>query len=214
MEPALAWTAATIAAAAPTGVAVARASLELPGTAGGPSPRRYAFAIAACVIAAAWAVAVAGAPGAVGAMLGWVLVLLAMLDAEHFWLPHRLTLPLGLLGIVQAAALEPDQLAGRLIGAAAGFVVLALVAWAYRRTRGREGLGGGDARLLAAAGAWVGWIGLPNVLLIAALSGLLAVGAGKLAGRKMQWTDQVPFGVFLAVGLWLTWLYGPLGLPS
>ncbi|MNT74661.1 Type 4 prepilin-like proteins leader peptide-processing enzyme [compost metagenome] len=87
-----------------------------------------------------------------------------------------------------------------------------MLAWAYRRVRGREGLGVGDPLLLGAGGAWVGWIGLPSVLLWASLAGL-SVAAGALAvRRRLSGSDRLPFGAFLAVGLWLTWLYGPLGL--
>lgn len=199
----------------PAGFLVARASLQMPA---GPDPvpspsvRRHALAMGGATLAAVWAAALSpGLPGLVGAVLGWQLLLIAMLDAEHFWLPHRLTVPLGLLGLAQAAAFEPDQLAHRLIGAAVGFGALALVAWAYRRLRGREGVGGGDFRLLGAAGAWVGWLGLPSVLVAASVAGLAVVGARAARGRRLDGAEAVPFGVYLALGLWLTWLYGPLG---
>lgn len=216
MAPMLAWLAATIALGVPAGLLVARAAAQLPAEDGlrpRPALRLYALAVLGCVLAAAWAAAAdAGPAGLVGAALGWQLVLLAILDVRHFWLPHRLTIPLGLMGLAQAAAFEPSALIDRLIGAAGGMAALVLVAWTYRRARGREGLGGGDARLLAAAGAWIGWMGLPSVLLIAAGSGLALAGAARLAGRRIAWSDRVPFGLFLALGLWLTWLYGPLRL--
>lgn len=196
------------------GFLVARASLALPAEAAPPTPgpRRLALAISGCTLGAIWSAALFDGPLAlVSALLGWILVLIAFLDAEHFWLPHRLTVPLALLGMAEAAAFEPERLLERLIGAAVGFGALAFMALAYRRLRGREGIGGGDFRLLAAAGAWVGWIGLPSVLVIAAVSGLLVVGLLRLAGRRMEAATEVPFGVYLALGLWLTWLYGPLG---
>ena len=212
------------------GFLVARASLQMPAEGGlaagaalqmpaegglaagaAPSLRRYGLTIAAATAASVWAALLApGLPGLVGAMLAWSLLLLAMLDAEHFWLPHRLTVPLGLLGLAEAAAIEPDQLVNRLIGAAIGFGVLASIAWLYRRLRGREGMGGGDFRLLGAAGAWVGWAGLPSVLVLGSLTGLAVVGVQTLRGRRPGGGQEVPFGVFLAWGLWLTWLYGPL----
>jgi len=99
-----------------------------------------------------------------------------------------------------------------LIGAAAGFGVLWLLALIYKRLRGRDGLGGGDPFLLGAIGAWVGWMGLPSVLLWASLSGLSVVAAKVVLRRPVAGTDRLPFGVFLAIGAWLTWLYGPLGL--
>lgn len=164
----------------------------------------------------AWALA--------GAVLGWQLLLIAIIDAEHFWLPDALTLPLFLSGLFAAVALDPANvqsglrwsligpLKTPLIGAAAGFGVLWLLAFIYRRLRGRDGLGGGDPFLLGAIGAWVGWMGLPSVLLWASLSGLSVVAAKVVLRRPIAGTDRLPFGVFLAIGAWLTWLYGPLGL--
>lgn len=164
----------------------------------------------------AWALA--------GAVLGWQLLLIAVIDAEHFWLPDALTLPLFLSGLFAAVALDPANvqsglqwslvvpLKTPLIGAAAGFGVLWLLAFIYKRLRGRDGLGGGDPFLLGAIGAWVGWMGLPSVLLWASLSGLSVVAAKLALRRPVAGTDRLPFGVFLAIGAWLTWLYGPLGL--
>ena len=82
----------------------------------------------------------------------------------------------------------------------------------FRSLRGREGLGDGDPILLAAGGAWVGWIGLPSVLLWASAAGLSFVAARLLVGGKVTGEDRLPFGPCLAVGIWLTWMLGPLGL--
>ena len=98
------------------------------------------------------------------------------------------------------------------IGAAAGFLALAGAAAAYRAMRKTEGLGLGDAKLLAAGGAWLGWAGLPSMLLIAALGALLFLGIERLAGQARAVDDPTPFGPFLAGGLWTVWLLGPLGL--
>ena len=87
-------------------------------------------------------------------------------------------------------------------------VALANTAEQYHRVRRREGIGIGDAKLMAAAGAWVGWQGLSSVLLIAAAVGLAVAFAARGRGPAPQ--DEVSFGPFLALGLWLTWLYGPL----
>ncbi|MBD3835325.1 A24 family peptidase, partial [Brevundimonas sp.] len=73
-------------------------------------------------------------------------------------------------------------------------------------------LGGGDPFLFAGAGAWVGWMGLPSVLLWACAAGLSVVFAQLVVRRRVSGGDRLPFGVFLAMGIWLTWLYGPLGL--
>jgi len=146
------------------------------------------------------------------ALLGWQLLLIAVVDGEHFWLPDRLTLPLLATGLLAAATLDRVSIGESAAGAAAGFCGLWLVARAYRTIRGREGLGGGDPFLLAAGGAWTGWIGLPGVLLWAALAGLSVVAARVLTGGTISGADRLPFGVFLALGVWLTWLLGPLGL--
>jgi leader peptidase (prepilin peptidase)/N-methyltransferase len=148
----------------------------------------------------------------IGAILGWQLLLLALLDAEHFWLPRVLTIPLIASGLAVALALGVAPLFHHALGAAIGFIALSLMGWGYRRLRGRVGLGGGDAWMAAGAGAWTGWVGLPSVLVIAALSGIAALLIARLKGRAVDRTTPAPFGVFLALGIWTTWLYGPLGL--
>ena len=147
---------------------------------------------------------VPGWQGLAGALFGWVLLTLALLDVEHFWLPDRLTLPLLLVGLIIAN--EPP-LIHRLIGAAAGYAVLALIALTYRAARGREGLGGGDPKLLAAIGAWLGWQALPFVLLAASLTGLGWAGIAALRGRAMSGQDRLPLGTLMAVAAWPIWLF-------
>lgn len=209
------WWGLTLALGALSGLLVARASVRLPAgsdEAAALTRSRLIFCLLTCTGAAGWSVAWSPGPlGLVSTILGAQLVLIAILDAEHLWLPHRLTLPLGVMGLAEAAAFESDQILHRLVGAAVGFAVLAAIAWTYRRLRGREGLGGGDFRLLGAAGAWVGWIGLPSVMVWACACGLAVVGVRALRGGTASLADQVPFGVYLAAGLWLTWLYGPIG---
>ena len=151
---------------------------------------------------------------AITALLGWQLLLIAIIDGEHFWLPDQLTLPLLVSGLAANLWLDPAGWTGPVIGAVAGFGGLWLLAVIYRRMRGREGLGGGDPFLLAAGGAWVGWIGLPSVLIWASVGGLSVVAAGVLTGRRVAGSDRMPFGVYLAIGIGLTWLLGPLGLPG
>lgn len=146
----------------------------------------------------------------VTAGLGWALLALAMIDWRHFLLPDGLVLPLVPAGLAVTVWLDPSALAGRLIGVVAGLAVLTAVARVYRWLRGRDGLGFGDAKLLGAAGAWVGWQGLPSVLLLGALLGLagtlvLQAGRGPLGA-----TTRISFGSYLCLGLWLVWLYGPI----
>ncbi len=113
-----------------------------------------------------------------GAVLGWGLLALAWIDAEHFWLPDVLTLPLIVLGLGATAVLEPEAITDHALGAALGYAAFRGVDWLYRRLRGRAGLGQGDAKLLAAAGAWLGAVALPSVVLVAATFGL---GVARLA---------------------------------
>ncbi len=142
----------------------------------------------------------------VAALLGWWLLLLALLDGEHYWLPSAATLPLLGAGLAACAWLEPAQLPANIIGAAAGWAALAAVAAAYRYLRDRDGLGGGDIKLFAASGAWLGWDRLPLVLLGAALAALVGVLVWR---RRFTATDRLPFGVFLAAATWAVYLLQP-----
>ncbi len=163
---------------------------------------------------AIWAVALFGVGPAVliTSALGWMLLLIATVDGEHFWLPDGLTLPLLAAGLASTAWLAPELLISRVIGAVAGFASLAGIAWLYSRLRGREGLGGGDPRLFAAAGAWVGWQGLPSVMVWATAAGFSVILARLIVRRRVAATDRLAFGVFLAIGLWMVWCFGPIGL--
>lgn len=145
-------------------------------------------------------------------LLGWTLLTLALIDGRHLILPDELTLPLIPLGLATVGALDPSRLAWHILAAAAGYGLLLGLADLYRRLRQREGLGQGDAKLLAAGGAWVGPFGLPSVILLAALAGLVWVLVQRLAGRTIGPATELPFGPHLALGIWLVWLYGPLEL--
>jgi len=142
-------------------------------------------------------------------LLGVSLLAAAAIDLRHFLIPDGLSLPLIPAGLA-VAVLEPrlDPLA-HVIGAVAGGVLLLAVREVYRRLRGREGLGLGDVKLFAAGGAWIAWQGLAFTLLIASLAGLVAVLALRLRGRVLSAGDAVAFGPFLALGIWLVWLYLP-----
>ena len=140
--------------------------------------------------------------------LAWSLLALGWVDWCWMLLPDALTLPLLLAGLGLTLAVEPAALADHAAGAIAGYVGLRGVALCYRAVRGREGIGAGDAKLLAAAGAWLGLAALPLVVLIAALLGLALAGGLALSGRKLRATTALPFGVCLAAALWLVWLHG------
>lgn len=140
-----------------------------------------------------------------GMALGWTLLLLTILDLDHYWLPDRLTLPLLAGGLAVAWWGIGPALDVRAIGAVAGWGTLAVVGRFYRWRRGRDGLGGGDPKLFGAIGAWVGWPMLPTILLIASASGLVAVLAARLAGRRVTAMTRVPFGPMLAFAAIVGW---------
>lgn len=142
-------------------------------------------------------------------ILGWWLLTLGWIDLRSWLLPDLLTLPLIIAGLAVAAALYPDQLTDRALGAALGYLTLAAVAALYRAARGRDGLGGGDAKLLAASGAWLGAGALPLVILSAALMALAAAACLRFAGIRLGLRSALPFGPFLALAIWGLWLLGP-----
>jgi leader peptidase (prepilin peptidase)/N-methyltransferase len=170
-----------------------------------------AIEVAAIIVALWSAMVFSGAALWASCALGWTLLALAATDLKYFRLPDFLTLPLIAAGLLAACLLDADpvrSLTAHAIGAAAGYLFVRLLRFAYRRLRGREGMGLGDAKLLAAAGAWVSWEGLPSVLAIASLSALAIVLLGQRP--KIDLAQRVPFGAFLGLSLWITWLYGPL----
>ncbi|MFZ5962173.1 prepilin peptidase [Thalassococcus sp. BH17M4-6] len=137
--------------------------------------------------------------------LAGVLAALAIVDLRQKRLPDALTLPLIAAGLVFAWA--EGRLADGLIGAALGYGVFWLIGELHFRRHGTEGLGLGDAKLFAAAGAWLGWAALPFVLLIAAMGGL---GAAALRGTGRG--TALAFGPWLALGFAVVWVATRLGL--
>jgi len=141
-----------------------------------------------------------------GAGFGWLLLALALLDIRHFWLPNRLTLPLAILALMSGLAGVGPHIVDRLIGGAIGYALFAAIRYGYRWLRGREGMGGGDAKLFGAIGLWLGWYMLPIVLLGATLAGLAFAVALTAAGKSMSRDTRLPFGPFLALSAWLVWV--------
>jgi leader peptidase (prepilin peptidase)/N-methyltransferase len=187
--------------------------------AGGPSPAAgptAAILLAFAVALAAALGAPAHAPSAASLVLGWTLLALALADLAAMRLPDPLTLGLTAAGLVvtglslgstdAAPAFAPDTLASHVVGAAAGYLAFAALAWGFRKARGREGLGLGDAKLAAAAGAWLGWRPLPLVVLAACGLGFAWVGV-RLAARGPETLRRpLAFGVPLALAIWGCWL--------
>src|SRR5262245_29912005 len=137
-------------------------------------PRHLAMELAAAMIGVVAALAHPLPLALVTAGLGWWLLLIAALDLEAQWLPDLLTLPLIALGLLAAWAGFGPPLAERLWGAAIGWASLEAIRLIYKLSRGRDGMGGGDPKLFAAAGAWAGAWNLPVILLCAGLLGIAA----------------------------------------
>jgi leader peptidase (prepilin peptidase) / N-methyltransferase len=147
---------------------------------------------------------------AISVPLAAALIALSVIDLCTMRLPDAITLPLIVAGPLLAIALGWDGVMWRIGSAAAGFLFLFAVAQGYQAWRGRAGLGLGDAKLFAAAGAWLGLEGLPSVLVWASCTALLAVLLAIMIGRRVEASSRVPFGPFLAFGFWAIWLYGPI----
>ena len=156
-----------------------------------------AFACGAAVTGATFALLPVG-DAIVSLPLLWGLTFLAAIDMRTHTLPDAITLPLLILGVLVSALGFGPPMIHSVSGAIAGYASLALIAFSYRRMRGRDGLGLGDAKLLAALGAWAGVAVLPQILLIAALLGLgfAAVCAIRM---RLRVNDAMPFGPFLAI---------------
>ena len=165
--------------------------------------------LAALAVALATVLADSGRGVWLDCLLGWWLLALGWIDIRCWQLPDALTLPLVIAGLGAAAAFDPEQLTDRALGAALGYLGLRAIAELYRVLRRRDGLGQGDAKLLAASGAWVGMSALPQVILAAALSALAAAVCLRLAGVRLSAHSALPFGPFLALATWLLWLCGP-----
>ena len=144
-----------------------------------------------------------------GGLLGGTLLALSFVDLREFRLPDVLTFPLIGLGLLWSY-LE-GNIVPALIGAALGYSVFVAIAFAFKKLRGVDGLGRGDAKLLAAGGAWVTWSGLPQIVLIASLLGIaFALAArfkpvAKAAQNGGAPKDWIPFGPCLAVGIFAVW---------
>ena len=129
-----------------------------------------------------------------------VLVALAFIDLDTSFLPDNLTQPLLWAGLVAAAlGWIPVTLQASVIGAAVGYLSLWIVSNAYALVRGRQGMGGGDFKLLAALGAWMGWQTIASIILLASAVGAV-VGIALILLRRHDREVPIPFGPYLAGG--------------
>ena len=167
-------------------------------------------AIAGAVVIAIWAALVMPLTFLlpVTLLLGWALLGLSLVDVLDFRLPDVVTLPLVAGGILLSLWLPDRNPLAHIIGAAAGFAVLYAISVLYRRARAREGLGLGDAKLAAAAGAWLGWLALPAVVLAACFVSFVWIGVALIFRGRVVLGERIAFGVPLSLAFWLVWLYG------
>ena len=169
-----------------------------------------AWGAAALCAAAASMVAAPGWPGVLGAALAVAMIAVAAVDAREFIIPDTLVLAGVLLGLTEAALVDPGHPAAAVAQAALRAFVVALFFFlfraTYRRWRGREGIGLGDVKLAAVGGAWLAWGAVGLAIDVAALAALAAVLVGRLLGRTCTATTRVPFGLYFAPAIWIAWL--------
>ena len=139
-------------------------------------------------------------------VLTWTLIALAGIDLDRQILPDILTLPLLWLGLaLNRGALFASPVSA-ITGALWGYLSLWLLFHAFRALTGKEGMGHGDFKLLAALGAWLGWIALPVIVLIASLAGAV-IGIGLILKGRLGREVPMPFGPFLAAAGWIALMW-------
>ena len=170
---------------------------------------RYPIVELAGGVVAGYAAARYGATlAALGAMLFcWSLVALAAIDLDTQMLPDDLTLPLLWAGLAFNTGATFAPLASAVTGAIAGYLALWSVYWAFKLITGKEGMGYGDFKLLAAIGAWLGWQMLPLVILLSSIVGAI-VGVALIAFARHGRDKPIPFGPYLAAAGAITLLWG------
>lgn len=148
--------------------------------------------------------------GASAVVLTWFLITLTAIDFDTQLLPDSLTLPLLWIGVALNLFGVWASLEASVIGAMAGYLSLWAVYWAFRLATGKEGMGYGDFKLLAALGAWFGWQALPGIILLSSVVGaVVGVGLMLLKGRGRE--VPIPFGPYLAgAGLLTLYVGGPI----
>lgn len=145
-------------------------------------------------------------------LLGWQLLLLAMLDLRHMWLPRQVTALLAASGALFALVMgywadDVMILVQSMVGGVFGFAALWMLGQGYLMWRGQEGLGGGDPPLMGAIGLWLGPLGVIHTLLVASLLGLAVAAVLWRAGREVKPDTMLPLGTLLALAAWPVFLW-------
>jgi leader peptidase (prepilin peptidase) / N-methyltransferase len=152
-----------------------------------------------------------GLPALLGACLALLMLTIAAVDARLFIIPNELTAAALVLAAANAVVADPQFPVQSVATAALRGAILALLFFVlrelYLRLRGRDGLGLGDVKLAAVAGAWLDWSMMPIAVQIAALAALgYYAWRHFVAGRPVRATSRIPFGLFLAPSIWIGWL--------
>lgn len=142
------------------------------------------------------------------ALLSCYLVALSGIDLRTRLLPDQLTLPLMWLGLIGSLDNLYMPAKPALLGAIAGYVSLWLVWWLFKQVTGKEGMGRGDFKLLAALGAWTGLVGVLPTILVSSLVGAV-IGSAWLALKGRDRATPIPFGPYLAIAGWIVFFIGP-----
>lgn len=142
----------------------------------------------------------------------WALMALTMIDADTQLLPDQITLPLVWLGLLLNLAGLFVPIADAVIGAVAGYLLLWSAYWLFKLVRGKEGMGYGDFKLMAALGAWFGWQALPSLVLLSSVVGVV-FGVANIVLRRQGRDTPFPFGPFIAGAGVLVLFFGPGVLP-
>ena len=140
-------------------------------------------------------------------IFSWILIALTFIDLDHFLLPDTLTLPLLWIGLLLNTQNTFVSLDSAVYGAAFGYLCLWSIYWAFKLITGKEGMGYGDFKLLAALGAWMGITALPIIILLSSISAVII--ALVLAALKKQQLDKpIPFGPYLTIAGFISLLWG------
>lgn len=148
-----------------------------------------------------------GLAGLATLVFAYLLIAMTFIDADTQLLPDDLTLPLLWLGLLVNLNGAFVPLADAVIGAAAGYLALWSIYWVFKLATGKEGMGYGDFKLLAALGAWLGWKMLPVIILLSSLVGAV-VGIALIVFARHGRDKPIPFGPYLAVAGMITLFYG------
>ena len=130
-------------------------------------------------------------------ILTWSLIVLTMIDYDHQLLPDDITIPILWLGLIINYFGLITTLESAVLGAIAGYMILWIVYWLFKLLTGREGMGYGDFKLLAALGAWMGWQALPQIILLSSMIGAI-IGIALIIIKGRDKNIPIPFGPYLA----------------